>query len=142
MADRRAELRQHQRAQTDLRRSTLLSAAGGRACRGYRLYFTDAKAVIAQAKRRKGAAKLRVSARRARCEIAGRRAVGVRLAALAALDERVEVGAAGDAGRIPPDRRGIVGDRGERAAHTLGADADASAGCAPARETKDTGDRR
>src|SRR5207249_8861121 len=33
--------------------------------------------------------------------------------------DQVEVGAGRQAGRVPPGRRGIVGDRRERAAHSL-----------------------
>ena len=122
--DAGAELVQHQRAQTDLRRSTFLSDAGGRTCRGSWLYFADLQAVIAQGEGRKGDGKTARIGARGALQIAGGGPVAGRLALGPGLDEGVEIGAAGHAGRVPPGSGGIVGDGGERAAHALRAHAD------------------
>ena len=97
---------------------------------------TDTQAVIAQAERRKGDGETaRIGALTA--AVAGRgRSVG--LAVVAVLDERVEIGAAGQARRVPP--RAVASSATAMKAPPMPCARMpiASVVCAPARETTDT----
>ena len=86
-----------------------------------RLHFADSQAVIAQAQRRKRQREPRWS-RRATPGPAAAASVGARFSAMSRDDAERRPG--GQAGRIPPGRRRVVGDRDERAAHALRAGAD------------------
>ena len=117
LADGYPELVEDRRTQTDLRRSPILSDGGGAACRAQWLYFTDPQAVIAQAERGIGDGEAARIGTPGAGRIARRRAIGGRVALAAGFDQGVEIGAAGDARRIPPRAGRIVGDRGKGAAH-------------------------
>ena len=101
----------------------ILSAGGARRSRARRPYFADIKAVIAQTegwKRHRDSACMRPPIGRRRANVAA----FPRLLEAVVLDDAAEKGARGQACRVPPGCRGIIGDGDKRAGHPLRANAD------------------
>src|SRR5216684_8753474 len=99
------------RGAVEAENALIFSAGGVRRCRGDYPYLTDRQAVIAEAERR--------IRERDALHRGIRRTVGP-----AVFDEAAEERAAGETRRVPPRRRRIVGDGGERARHALRTHAD------------------
>ena len=121
LPERGAELVERKRAQTDTCRPFFLSDRRSSPVRGKGPHFTDIASGNSSSPGQAWSERTPWS-RRATAGPSGRGSVGARF--VGHVPDEAERGAGGQAGRIPPGGRRIVGDRDERAAHALRASAD------------------